>query len=387
VDDELPVLNLLQTLFRHSNPEWESSFTDRGPKALALMQDQSFDVIVSDMRMPEMNGAELLEQTRLHHPRTARIVLSGYADQPMSIRSLASTHQYLAKPFTLTGLQTALNRIFGIADFVPDPDLQIALGGLHLLPSAPLVYERAVQDLQSAAANSDTLGGVLAQDVAVTAKLMQIVHSAFFGAPRPLMTAKDCAQVLGFNLLRTLVASNHFLLPSPGPEIGGLSLETLTRHSVSTGLRATRILSHERATPDIIKAAFTTGALHQIGRLALATVRPDQYCGVMRRVFAGETTLIQAERDAFGVHHGQVGAYLLGLWGLPDNLVELIANLPDPRSHRSQGFGPLAALYLASYCERSSSGLPETAFAPLDREYLAALRISPDRIEQWAQIE
>ncbi len=161
VDDEPPVLNLLQTLFRHVNPEWESAFTDRGPKALALMAHKPFDVVVSDMRMPEMNGAELLEQVRDRFPRTARIVLSGYADQQMSVRSLAAAHQYLSKPFTLTTLQGALNRVFGLDQLVADPDVQAALGTLHYLPTPPSVHARFNREIASPAATSDTLGGII----------------------------------------------------------------------------------------------------------------------------------------------------------------------------------------------------------------------------------
>jgi len=387
VDDEAPVLNLLQTLVRHANPEWDSSFVGSGTEALERMQDRSFDAVVSDMRMPEMNGAELLEKVRARSPRTARLVLSGYADQSMSIRSLDSAHQYLAKPFTLTGLQNTLNRIFAIAQYVPDPSLQSALGSIHMLASPVAIREQAMHQLASPAANTDAMGGLLAQDIAATAKLLQIVYSAFFGAPRALWTAKEACQAIGISLLRNLVTSDRLLIPSPADEVGGLVLSSLLRQSVNTGLRATRILSQEHAPPDAVKSAFTAGLLLATGRLALAMVRPTEYREVLRRAKAGETTIVQAERDAFGVSHAEAGAYLLGLWGIPDRILDLILHTFHPGPHRSRGFGPVTALHVASYLERSSGELPESAVPALDQEYLAALRISPERIKAWSRLD
>jgi HD-like signal output (HDOD) protein len=385
VDDEPPVLNLLQTLFRHANPDWESCFTERPSRALALMDEEPFDVIVSDMRMPEMSGAQLLEQVSRRHPRTVRLVLSGYADQPMSVQALGHAHQYLSKPFTLTGLQSALNRIFAVRRFVSDPALQQALSSLHLLPSGPTIHQVFLRDIASPAVNSDQLGGSLAQDIALTAKSLQLVHSAFFGAPRPLTLAKDCAQALGVNLLRALTAAHRFALAPPEPAIAGLDLDTLNQHCIATGLRASRIMSSERATPDAVKIAFTSGVLHGIGRIALALSFPDHHVEVMRRVNAREASLLEAEQSVFGVTHACAGAYLLGLWGLPETIVDIVAHLHRPSGTQARFFGPLTAVHAASHFEGAALGLPAPQLHDLDGEYLEAVRVDQARLTSWAE--
>lgn len=385
VDDEPPVLNLLQTLFRQAHPEWESSFTDRGAKAFTLLEHQPFDVVVSDMRMPEMSGAELLEKVRDHHPRTARIILSGYADQPMSIRSLNAAHQYLSKPFTLASLQSALHRVFRVAGYVQNPILQQALGALHLLPSAPSIHGRFEREVTSPAASADSLGGLIAQDVAMTAKVLQLVHSAFFGTPRRLSLAKESAHALGNNLLRSLAVAHRLIQAPNGPKVGGLDLDALSRHCVSTGLRASRIMSVERATPDAIKLAFTAGVLHGVGRLALAVSFPEKHAEVLQRAASGEVPLLQAETEAFGAHHAQAGAYLLGLWGLPDTLVDTVAHAYLPSATSLRFFTPLTAVHIAHHLESQGLLLPETARPPLDESHLAALQIDQQRILRWAE--
>ena len=385
VDDEPPVLNLLQTLFRHANPDWESCFAERASRALALMDEEPFDVIVSDMRMPEMNGAQLLEQVSLRYPRTARLILSGYADQPLSVQALAHAHQYLSKPFTLAGLQSALNRIFGARRFVPDPALQQALGALHLLPSGPSVHEVFSRNVASPAVTNEQLGGCLAQDIALTAKALQLVHSAFFGASRPLTLAKECAQALGTGLLRSLTAANRFALAPPGPTIAGLDLDALNRHCVATGLRASRIMSAERATPDAVKVAFTAGVLHGIGRLALALSFPDHHTEAMRRFEAREASLAEAEHEVFGVTHADAGAYLLGLWGIPEHIVDIVAHFHRPSDTHARFFGPLTALHAASHFEHASHGLPDPQLHQLDQAHLEAVRVDDRRLTSWAE--
>jgi len=384
VDDEPPVLNLLQTLFRHANPEWESAFTDRGAKALVLMEQQPFDIVVSDMRMPEMNGAELLEQVRDRYPRTARVILSGYADHKMSARSLHTAHQYLSKPFTLAGLQSALGHILNVRQYVESPIVQQAIGGLHALPTGPVLHERFTREIAAPTATSEALSGLIAQDVALTAKLLQITHSAYFGPPRPLILAKDCSHALGPNLLRSLSASSQLTLAPSAPEIGGLRLNDVSRRGVAVGLRATRIMSLERATPDAVKLAFTAGMLSGIGRLVLATRFPDRHAEALQRARAGEVSLLQAELESCGANHAQAGAYLLGLWGLPQNLVTIVARAHDPSGAQAKFFTPLTAVHVALHLENPSFDLPESALPPLDRAHLDALRIDRTRLQAWA---
>jgi HD-like signal output (HDOD) protein/CheY-like chemotaxis protein len=384
VDDEPPVLNLLQTLFRQAHPDWESAFTDRGAKALLLMERQPFDVIVSDMRMPEMSGAELLEEVRDRYPRTARVILSGYADPHLSARSLGAAHQYLAKPFTFASLQSALNHILDARRFLDNPIIQQAIGGLHALPTAPGVHERFAHEIAALAVNGEALSSLVAQDIALTAKLLQVVHSSYFGPPRPLILAKECAHALGLNLLRSLTTADQLARAPTTPEVGGLNLDDLSRHGVAVGLRATRIMSLERAKPDAVKLAFTAGVLCGIGRLVLATLFPGRYAEALQRVIAGEVPLHQAEAESCGADHAQAGAYLLGLWGLPKELLEIVAYAHQPSTAQPSSFSPLTAVHVACHLESPLLMLPESALPPLDHGHLGALGLDTAHLKSWA---
>jgi HD-like signal output (HDOD) protein/CheY-like chemotaxis protein len=385
VDDEPPVLTLLQNLLRLANPLWQCAFAASGTQALQLIQAQPFDVVVSDMRMPEMSGLQLLTQVRDNWPRTARLILTGYTDVELGIQSLGVVHQFLAKPFTLTSLQSVLNQILNTSPYVPVPSLQNALGRIHSLPTGPSVCELFVRDLASPVVSVDTLGGHAAQDVALTAKLLQLARSAFFGSAHNALTAKACVQSLGPSLLRKIAASHHFLLKPPQPHIGGLSIESLSHHATATGLHASRILAQESASPNTARTAFTAGVLHTIGRLALAHAQPDQYTVVTRQVTAGKAPLLQAERDTFGVTSPRAGAYLLALWGIPHEIVDIVAHAADPSRSNHQNIGPLAAIHVASHLHRAQTGLPEEAAPPLDLPWLESIGVDSTRINTWIQ--
>lgn len=386
VDDEPPVLSLLQSLLRHASVDCDAAFTDRGAKALQLMAEQPFDAVVSDMRMPEMTGADLLEKVRDQYPRAARVILSGYADQQMSVRSLLSVHQFLSKPFTMATLQSVLGRLLSLDVLVSDPAWQTVLGGIHQLPSPAAFQQRIERELALATLPSESLGGIAAQDIALTAKLLQVVNSSFFGAARPIVLAKESAQSLGVGLLRTLAGTRLLASSAAEDAPGGLCLADLCQHGVTTGLYATRILASERTLPDTIKAAFTAGVLHDAGKLVMATRFPEKYAQVQSLTAATGLPSWQAERQIFGVEHGPIGAYLLAVWGLPQSLVDAVAYHHAPSAAGRSEMGIVTAVHVADLLQKQPPGGTLTLSTPgLDGDHLRAARVDDQRLGRWVQ--
>jgi putative nucleotidyltransferase with HDIG domain len=386
VDDEPALLNLLQVLCRQADPNWDPVFVTSGPLAVRLMAEKPFDAVVSDMRMPEMNGAELLEHVRDRYPRTFRVVLSGYMDQPLTIRVLTAAHQYLAKPFKFPLLQSMLARVFALDRYLPDLTLQAAICQTHRLPAPTAFHARFARELSSMGAMAEGLGGLAAQDVALTAKLLQLVNSAFFGLARTVLGAREAAQVLGTGLLRILGSTKQAFWGQEADQLTDFPLENVVKHSVATGMRASRIISLERGRPDAEMTAFTAGVLHDIGKLVLAVATPELYRQAVLHALSEGVSDCQAERAVIGATHAQVGAYLLGLWGVPDPIVEVVAWHHEPRERLAVGFGPLTAVYVANILEnqQASAGGGVTD-AALDPEYLKALRVDPQRLNRWLQ--
>jgi YesN/AraC family two-component response regulator len=109
VDDDQYILDGLQNLLRKQRSRWDMCFALGGAAALELFAAAPFDVIVSDMRMPGMDGAELLAHVRERYPAARRIVLSGYAEPAAVQRALEVAHQFLSKPCRAPDLIDAID--------------------------------------------------------------------------------------------------------------------------------------------------------------------------------------------------------------------------------------------------------------------------------------
>jgi len=114
VDDEPDILAAMRLMMRREREHWDMVFVDGAERALSEIEQQQFDVVVSDMRMPGMDGAELLAEIRARAPATVRVMITGYADAAAILRALPSAHQLFAKPCQGAGLRELLARCLAV---------------------------------------------------------------------------------------------------------------------------------------------------------------------------------------------------------------------------------------------------------------------------------
>src|SRR5579872_4509989 len=197
VDDEPKVLDGLKRMLYTFRRDWEMVFVTSGQEALTQLSSSNFDVVITDVRMPEMNGIELLAEVRERHPQVVRMVLSGAADQELTISSVTVAHQYLAKPCEATRLRETVDRALNLRVMLEDPALQKVVSRIHSLPSIPTVYRQLMEAVQSPDTTPKEIGGIVAQDVAMTAKVLQLVNSSFFGTTRQITRPTEAVIYLG----------------------------------------------------------------------------------------------------------------------------------------------------------------------------------------------
>lgn len=137
VDDEQAALDGLRYRLHRMSSKWQVDCVDNGPRAIEQMQRQPYDVIVTDMRMPGMDGAELLEIVSGRWPQAVRIVLSGYADLKQTIRLVPFAHQYLSKPCEPRQLEQVIDRCLLLHDMLHGSHLRTIVGRIRKLPSLP----------------------------------------------------------------------------------------------------------------------------------------------------------------------------------------------------------------------------------------------------------
>ena len=173
--------------------------------------------------------------------------------------------------------------------------------------------------------------------------------------------------------MKSLVLSVQVFAQFENAKRPPIPLETLWKHGVITGTWARDIAKSQDIGSIGVEGAFMAGLLHDIGLLVLATNFPEQYGEVLTNLRNDRVSVCDAERAVFKASHEDVGAYLLGLWGVSDAIVEAVAYHHHPRERCQEGFSLLAAVHVANALEEAgdpitTSGIP----TPIDHEYLTA---------------
>lgn len=348
VDDEPNVLQGLQRMLRPMRNEWEMDFAISGEEALRKMEETPFDVLVSDMRMPGMNGAQLLKEVASRYPNTVRIVLSGHSEREYIMQLVTTSHQYLAKPCDAETIKDTVNRAIALRELLSTNTLSGLVSRIGSLPSIPLLYVRIVQTLQSDEPSLQKIGEIVSEDIAMSAKILQLVNSSYFGLARRISNPVQAVMFLGLETVKALVLSIHIFTKWDCGFINGFDIEQLWHHSMAVGVMAKRLAESERLSARDADEAFTAGLLHDVGKLILAFNLPDAYRKVLHRCKSEHIPLWQAEEEMLGATHAEVGAYLLGLWGLPTPIVEAVAWHHRPAESPARTFCPLSTVHIAN---------------------------------------
>ena len=315
VDDDAPILNGLRVRLHRLRAKWDMHFAESGAQAIEALERAHFDVVVTDMRMPVMDGAELLHVVRDRWPEAIRIVLSGYAELQQIVRLVPYAHQYYSKPCEAGQLENLIERCLRLHELLRQPTLRAVVGRVSKLPAIPKVYAQLQQLLTSDDASVHQVARLISTDAAIAAKLLQLVNSAFFRLARRITGIEQAVNHLGFGAIRNLVLSAEVFSswPGQGPKCV-LSLDKLQSH-VHKVAAAARALVAE--TPPKADDALLAGLLHDIGYWILSNECQADLTESVALAVAENIPLHQAETRIIGASHAQVGAYLLGLWGLP----------------------------------------------------------------------
>lgn len=321
VDDDPNILSGLKDLLRKQRKVWEMVFALGGPAAIEELKSATFDVVVTDMRMPTIDGATLLAHVKDHYPGCARIVLSGHAEREAVVRALPVAHQFLSKPCDVNLLKAVIERACNLQHRLQDDNVRSIVGKLDRLPAAPRTYWELTQAAGRADVTIGELVEIVEQDPALAIKVLQLVNSAYFGTARQMTSIGQAVSYLGTDLLKSLALQVHAFSTLPVAPIEGFSLERIQQSSLLAARIAKKLASDRERASD----AFTAALVHDIGKIVLAVGAPERYAEVLREAHTSQRCVHQVEQEKFGITHADVGGYLLGFWGLPLTIVEAVA--------------------------------------------------------------
>lgn len=387
VDDELNVLYGLQRMLHNMRQAWDMEFTNNPRQALEILASRQFDVVISDMRMPDMNGSRFLSEVMRRHPQIIRIILSGHADPELTMEAFNVTHQLLSKPCDAVTIKATVCRALTLRKLLDgDTPLKALISRLVSLPSLPSLYAQIIEELQSPDVSPHSIARIISHDPAMIAKILQLVNSAYFGLRRRISNLSQAVTLLGLDTIKALVLTVQVFSQFDPDTALGYSVEKLWQHSSMVGGLARYIAKAEGCNEELINDVLMAGLLHDLGKLILAINLPNIYAKVAGMVQDQGISWVEAECRLFGAAHGETGAYLLGLWGLPESIVEAVAYHHHPQDCETPGFSALTIVHIAdalSHEFASSPSMPMSGF--LDEGYLDSLGID-HRVGYWRKI-
>ncbi len=385
VDDEPHVRDGLRRMLHGQRGVWEMSFAEGGAQALEILAATPHDVIVTDMRMPHMNGAELLARVHELHPRVVRIVLSGHSEQEAVMRSVMVAHQFLNKPCDAAFLKAVVERACQLGDMLGSEQVLKAVGDLKALPSLPSVYQRLTAAMADPEVDFDDVTAIVQEDPAICAKVLQVVNSSFFGLAKSVSSIRQGVSFLGLATLKNLTLSAAVFRQFEGcNSVPGFSIEEEQAHAALSA----RIAQRLAPAKNLMEDAFLSALLKDVGLLVLAAEMPDTLTRALDLAKASGRPLHECEREILGTSHAEIGGYLLGIWGMPYPIVEAVAFHHRPGRVGASTFDVLGVIHVADVlAHQAVSGKGREGVPPpeLDLDYIAAVGQS-EALAAWRDL-
>ena len=387
VDDEQSLLDGLKRTLRRRVSNWDMRFAISGEEALKMLREQPADVIISDMRMPVMNGVQLLREIKHEYPNAIRFVLSGYSDKQMILDSVGLTHQFFAKPCDPDLLIKAVTYSNSLYRKLNSSEVQEVVCSIKNLPTPPLTYGKMSEELKRSEPSIEILSDIVRTDSAISAKILQLVNSAFFGIGQPIDDLQQATVFLGIENLKSLVLIVGVSQESFESIRHEFDMDLYSRHSIKVGS-----ISHELAKAlgwhrKECQAAFTAGLLHDIGKLVMVTHFSTRYSGVYEfRMQTPDTEDTQdLESDRFGLNHAEIGAALIGIWGLPPSIVNAVAYHHKPQEDTEEGVSLSTIVHIANALALHNHQQDDESLFDsnlLNRKHIQSLGLE-DRMVDW----
>lgn len=379
VDDDPLMRDLYANLSDVLGKDFQVRTVDCGEHALKALAEQPADIVVSDLSMPEMHGGEFLTSVERLYPEAMRVVISGKADQLAVARCLMYGHRYFLKPLAIKDLANVINRISRLRKVIRSEKVKKIVGRSDVLPTPPETYLRLSELVEDRESSMHEVASVVESDPALTAKLLQVVNSAAFGYGGGITTVAKAVQMAGVEIVRALLLGLQARNFGERRVKDRQLLAKFWQHSLDTATRCRAIARAEHLSTADQAQCFTAGLLHDIGKLVLAANEEKEYSKVVSTALREKTPLYRKELEFYDATHADIGAYLLGLWGLPDQIITSV--------ERHHSLGPdLGEKFTPVLCVNVAQNLLSTAdrVAELDEKFLNRCNLSA-RIPIWEE--
>ncbi|MGH8256791.1 MAG: HDOD domain-containing protein, partial [Steroidobacteraceae bacterium] len=371
VVDETATAAALRGAFRNS-PLWHAVFVPDAEAALAELSRGEFEAIISELQLPKTDGAQLLARVRELHPDVVRLCLSDGLDEELFLRAVPVTHQFLSKPCHADSVREIVERACSVGSILHNESIRQLISKLQTLPATPQTFEALSAAIALPTAHAAAISDIVSADRALCVKTLQIVNSALFRRTGTIKSIQAAVSYVGLEMLKSLALSAcvfHALDASPTTS---KLLADLQARSIRKARFAHMLLEGSHGADE----AFTAALLLDVGEAVLALSAPAQFERMAALARARDAAWHEVEPECFGVAHPEVGACLLGLWGLPLELIEAVAHHHCPSRVQHAQTRVLAAVHVADAIIDATAEQPARLLDHLDSAFVARSEVS-----------
>jgi len=385
VDDEANILSGMRRSLRGMRERWDMAFFPSGGDALINLSERPADVVVSDMRMPEMDGVQLLSEVKKRWPQTVRFILSGFSSEEAILSTIGPSHQYLAKPCAGETLVDAVERSLNVRKLLGDENLLHVCEKIDNLPMLSNDLITIVNMMNSDRVSTRDIAELVSRDVMLSATLLKLTNSAYFGLPSTITDPQQVVALLGLETVKSVILLAIMNAQITMPERTLIDVHRINDRSIEISQIALKIAKSEGLSKATCDEIACIGILMHIGTLVLVSQFPDQFGHVIKTTEEQKIDISSAERSVFGTDHGAVGAYILGLWGFNDTIVDCVFHHHRP-SLSATNKSILVCIHAAQYLGKCIEAEdPETCEDLLDQNFVEQMNLRP-KLDEWANL-
>jgi HD-like signal output (HDOD) protein len=277
------------------------------------------------------------------------------------------THQFLSKPIVGDALRDVVDRACSLNSILHHQGIRELVGRLNALPATAQTFQDLSEAMTQPNTHTADISRIVSKDTALCVKTLQIVNSSFFRRRQAITSIQAAVTFVGMEMIKSLALSACVFNALDASPAASRLLRDLQTRSMRKAHFARSLLKDSRHADE----AFTAALLLDVGQAVLALCSPEMFAEVMQIARETNRPWHEVEKEAFGVAHPEVGAYLLGLWGLPLDLIEAVAYHHTPSKVKHAQTAMLAAVHVADAVIDATADQPEKLLNKLDAAFVA----------------
>ncbi|WP_432735454.1 HDOD domain-containing protein [Maridesulfovibrio sp. FT414] len=385
IDENAEQLQLLSKQLTPLQKRWNICFASNADEASDHILTRPFDIVITDIRMTGFEEGALLQLIKAQQPGALRFITSEDVSAENFIDYVSFAHQFITKPYNPSELLGKIKKCLRLKNIFLNERAAKAIAAIEELPTLPDLYFRLENELRKEDVSISAVGSIISEDMSMTAGILKIVNSPFFGLFSKINNPEQAVTMLGLDALKGIVVGMYLFNASASKNID-FSIAALSRHCQYTGLLARSIAKAENAGSEQVEHAFLAGFLHDIGKLVLATAYTEEYRMILGVVREDNIPIQDAEKDILGFTHAEVGAYLLAIWGFNEDVVEAVYCHHEPAKLGSTDLSPSVAVHVANSFDHELR-VRNSDYAPhlLDATWLEQHGYS-NRLVNWLEL-